>query len=84
MSLEAPDIRDFAVEDPRGFLAQFPKSAETASRSLFAGATRVKGHLESGPKPFEVVAVFGGNRGQRRSGASLVSWSGVGERTWEQ
>ena len=27
VSLEAPDIRNFAVDDPRGFLAQFPKGA---------------------------------------------------------
>lgn len=26
-SLEAPDVRAFATEDPRGFLAQFPKGA---------------------------------------------------------
>jgi hypothetical protein len=26
-SLEAPDVREFAVEDPRGFLAQFPRGA---------------------------------------------------------
>lgn len=60
------------------------KSAETASSSLFAGGIRVKGHLESGPMPCEVVAVYGGDQGQRRSEASLVSWSGVGERSWER
>ncbi len=27
VSLEAPDIRNFAAEDPRGFLAQFPNGA---------------------------------------------------------
>lgn len=26
-SLEAPDVREFAIEDPRGFLAQFPDGA---------------------------------------------------------
>lgn len=26
-NLEAPDVRDFATSDPRGFLAQFPKGA---------------------------------------------------------
>lgn len=26
-SLEAPDVREFATEDPRGFLAQFPRGA---------------------------------------------------------
>ena len=27
VSLEAPDIRNFAVDDPRRFLSQFPKGA---------------------------------------------------------
>lgn len=27
VNLEAPDVRSFAVEDPRGFLAQFPRGA---------------------------------------------------------
>ena len=27
VSLEAPDVRSFAVDDPRGFLAQFPRGA---------------------------------------------------------
>ena len=27
VSLEAPDVRGFAVDDPRAFLAQFPKGA---------------------------------------------------------
>ena len=26
-NLEAPDVRDFALQDPRGFLAQFPRGA---------------------------------------------------------
>jgi predicted AAA+ superfamily ATPase len=60
------------------------KSAETASSSFFAGGLRVKGHLDSGPQPCEVVAVYGGDRGQRRSEARLVPWSGVGDRTWER
>ena len=60
------------------------KSAETASSSLFAAGTRVKGHLESSPVPCDVVAVYGGDRGQRRTEARLVAWSGVGERSWER
>ena len=60
------------------------KSAETASSSLYAAGMRVKGHLEAGPVPCEVVAVYGGERGQRRSEASLVSWSSVGDRSWER
>ncbi|MGH0029943.1 MAG: DUF4143 domain-containing protein [Myxococcota bacterium] len=60
------------------------KSAETASSSLFASGVRVKGHLESGSVPCEVVAVYGGDRGQRRAEASLVPWAGVGERSWER
>ena len=27
VSLEAPDVRSFAIDDPRGFLAQFPRGA---------------------------------------------------------
>jgi hypothetical protein len=60
------------------------KSAETASSSLFSGGIRVKGHLESEPMPCDVVAVYGGDRGQRRSGATVVPWSEAGERPWER
>jgi len=60
------------------------KSAETASSSLFLGAMRVKGQLESSSKPCQVVAVYGGGEGQRRTEATLVAWSEVGQRTWER
>ena len=36
VSLEAPDVRSFAVDDPRGFLAQFPRGAIIDEVQLFA------------------------------------------------
>lgn len=48
--------------------------ASTASTSLFDGATRVRGLLESTDRKVESVVVYGGDEPQQRSTAALLPW----------
>ncbi len=50
------------------------KSAETASSSLFAGARRVRRHLDDASRECDVVVVYGGDRTQRRTDGRLTPW----------
>ncbi len=51
-SLEAPDIRAFAIDDPRGFLAQFPKGAiiDEVQRAPDL-PSYLQGIIDADPKP---------------------------------
>jgi len=52
VSLEAPDVRAFAPEDPRGFLAQFPKGAviDEVQRAPDL-PSYLQGMIDEDPKP---------------------------------
>ncbi|MBW2525769.1 MAG: hypothetical protein JRI23_16415 [Deltaproteobacteria bacterium] len=55
ISLEAPDVREWAHSDPRGFLAAHADGA---------------------------VLVYGGDTGQQRSNATVLSWSDMDRFDW--
>jgi len=59
------------------------KSAQTASPSLFAGANRVRRHLDDPARPCDVVIAYGGEESQRRSDAKLISWTKLHDEKWE-
>jgi len=52
VNLEAPDIRGFALEDPRAFLAQFPKGAviDEVQRAPDL-PSYLQGIIDADPKP---------------------------------
>jgi len=52
VNLEAPDVRGFALEDPRAFLAQFPKGAviDEVQRAPDL-PSYLQGIIDAGPKP---------------------------------
>lgn len=73
---------DLIVENAGGLTLVEAKSAQTPSTSLFDGAKRVRGHLASLARSFEVVVAYGGDEGQQRSHAKLVPWAKLHESTW--
>jgi predicted AAA+ superfamily ATPase len=58
------------------------KASATPSPGLFAGTRRVRGHLESGTRPCEVLVAYGGDEAQRRTDGELVPWNRLHERAW--
>lgn len=73
---------DAIIERPDRLILVEAKAAQTASPSLFSGARRVRGHLDSPARPCEAVVVYGGEEGQRRSEAKLVPWAQLHEEAW--
>lgn len=73
---------DLILEHPDRLTIVEAKAAQTASASLFTGANRVRGLLEGSARPCDVVVVFGGDEGQRRSSGVLVPWSRLHEARW--
>jgi predicted AAA+ superfamily ATPase len=73
---------DLVIEHPDRRVMVEAKSAQTALSSLFAGANRVRGHLDDPSHPCEVVIAYGGDESQRRSAAKLVSWGRLHEEKW--
>jgi hypothetical protein len=73
---------DLVIEHPDRLTLVEAKSAQTASPSLFAGANRVRGHLDDPSRPCEIVIAYGGDESQRRSTAKLVSWGRLHEEKW--
>ena len=65
---------DLMIERPQQVTLIEAKSAETASSSLFAGARRVRRHLDDASRECDVVVVYGGDRGQRRTEGRLTPW----------
>ncbi len=65
---------DLVIERPQQVTLVEAKSAETASSSLFAGARRVRRHLDDASRECDVVVVYGGDRGQRRTEGRLTPW----------
>ena len=65
---------DLVIERPQQVTLIEAKSAETASSSLFAGARRVRRHLDDASRDCDVVVVYGGDRGQRRTEGRLTPW----------
>jgi len=73
---------DLVIEYPDRITLVEAKSAQTASPTLFAGANRVRGHLDDPSRPCEVVIAYGGYENQRRSAAKLVSWAQLHHEKW--
>ena len=65
---------DLVIERPQQVTLVEAKSAETASSSLFAGARRVRRHIDDASRECDVVVVYGGDRGQRRTDGRLTPW----------
>ena len=65
---------DLVIERPQQVTLVEAKSAETASASLFAGARRVRRHLDDASRACDVVVVYGGDRAQRRTDGRLTPW----------
>ena len=57
-------------------------ASATATRSLFTGAERVRGHRADVSERTDVVVVYGGAQTQRRSDATLVPWTEVDQHQW--
>jgi hypothetical protein len=55
------------------------KAAATASRSLFDGAGRVRGLLETTGREVESIVVYGGDESQKRSASTLTPWDRLHE-----
>ncbi len=73
---------DLVIEHANRLTIVEAKAAQTASASLFDGATRVHDQLTETGKKIESVIAFGGNEGQTRSGVSLVPWTLLHDRRW--
>jgi len=73
---------DLIVRRPDRLTLVEAKSAQTASPSLFAGARRVRGHLDAPGRSCDAIVVYGGDELQRRSEAKLVPWSRLHDETW--
>lgn len=70
---------DLVIEDGGRLVAVEAKAAATASTSLFDGAARVRGLLESTDRKVESVVVYGGDEPQQRSTAALLPWARLHE-----
>lgn len=77
-NLEAPDVRAFATEDPRGFLAQYPEGAVI---DVLRGSHRALDELRN---TYQVAPylVYGGDRGQQRTDLSVLAWHAVQDAGW--
>ena len=73
---------DVAVESPDRLRLVEAKAGRTAGPGLFAGAERVRDELAQPSRPCDVVLVYGGDEGQRRSDAKLVPWTRLHEEEW--
>jgi predicted AAA+ superfamily ATPase len=73
---------DLVVEHAGRLTLVEAKSSQTPSSSLFAGAKRVRGHLNNRSRPCDVVVAYGGKEAQRRSDAKLIPWSELHELKW--
>jgi predicted AAA+ superfamily ATPase len=73
---------DLVIEQPDRTILVEAKSAQTASTSLFDGARRVQKHLEGSARRSDVAVVYGGDEGQRRTGARLIPWALLHEEKW--
>ena len=73
---------DLVIEHPERLTLVEAKSAQTASASLFAGANRVRRHLDDPSRPCDVVIAYGGQESQRRSNAKLISWAQLHDEKW--
>lgn len=73
---------DLVIEHPDRLTLVEIKSAQTASPSLFAGASRVREHLARPRRPVDVVVAYGGEEAQARGDASLIPWSEMHGRKW--
>ena len=70
---------DLLVEHASGVTLVEAKSSQTPSSSLFAGARRVRRHLEEAGIACGVVAAYGGNESQERTEGRLVPWDRLHE-----
>jgi predicted AAA+ superfamily ATPase len=70
---------DLVIEEPGRLVVIEAKAATTPTRSLFDGASRVRGQLEATGASVESVIVYGGDESQERTAASLVPWSRLHE-----
>jgi hypothetical protein len=70
---------DLVVEDGGRMTAIEAKAAATASRSLFDGAGRVRGLLETTGREVESIVVYGGDESQKRSASTLTPWDRLHE-----
>jgi hypothetical protein len=75
---------DLVVERGGGLTLVEAKAAQTTSPSLFAGAQRVRGHIEGPSRACEVVVAYGGDEAQSRSDGELVPWHSLHERDWSR
>ncbi len=73
---------DLVIEYPDRLRLVEAKSAQTAATSLFAGANRVRRHLDDPLRPCEVVIAYGGDESQQRSDAKLLPWTQLHEEKW--
>ena len=65
---------DLLMEQPDRLILLEAKSAETPSKSLFAGAQRVRRHFKDSPRPCDVAVAYGGEEFQQRTDGQLIPW----------
>ena len=65
---------DLLMEQPDRLILLEAKSAETPSKSLFAGAQRVRRHFQDSPRPCDVAVAYGGEEFQQRTDGRLIPW----------
>ena len=65
---------DLLMEQPDRLTLLEAKSAETPSKSLFAGAQRVRRHFQDSPRPCDVAVAYGGEDFQQRTDGRLIPW----------
>ena len=65
---------DLLMEQPDRLTLLEAKSAETPSKSLFAGAQRVRRHFKDSPRPCDVAVAYGGEDFQQRTDGQLIPW----------
>jgi uncharacterized protein len=70
---------DLVVEEDGRLTAIEAKAAATASRSLFDGAGRVRGLLETTGREVDSIVVYGGDETQKRSDSTLTPWNRLHE-----
>ena len=68
---------DLIIEGPDGVSLVEAKAAATPSRSLLAGALRVRGHLAESHPACALACVYGGDDLQARRDGQLVPWHGL-------
>jgi uncharacterized protein len=70
---------DLVVEEDGRLTAIEAKAAATASGSLFDGAGRVRGLLETTGREVDSIVVYGGDETQKRSDSTLTPWNRLHE-----